>query len=103
MRADVVGGALTDQTRRSPSQHAIEFVDQQIDRLVGIARCYRRREIRPCDFDPSLRRDHPLPMLGIRFNVDPYAENIVMVAEQPFGLRLQGRFHCVGQPEVYSA
>ena len=100
MRPNVVGGTLPHEAGRSLSQHAVEFVDKQIDRFVGIAGCHRRRQIRSGDFDAALCCDDPHSAVKIRFNVDPHPEDVGMVTEKPFGFPSEGRFHCVGQPNV---
>ena len=100
MRPDVVGCSLPDDTGRSPAQHAVEFVDEQIGRLVSIARGDGSTPIRPGNLDPSLRREHPSPMVKIGFNVDAHAKNIRLVAEKSFRFRFESRFHCVGELDV---
>ena len=103
MRTDVVGCTLPDHAGRSPPQHAVEFVDEQIGRLVGIAGCNRRTQIRSRNLDPSLGREHPLPVVEIGFHVDAHAKYVRLMAEKPFGFRFKSRFHCVGEPEVNAA
>ena len=100
MRPDVVGCTLSDDAGRSPTQHAIEFVDEQIGRLVGVARCDGGTHIRPRNLNPSLGCEHPSPMVKIGFNVDAHAKNIRLVAEKPFGFRFVSRLHCVGELDV---
>ena len=100
MRPDVDGCTLSDDAGRSPAQHAVEFVDEQIGRRVGIARCDGGTHIRPRNLDPSFGREHPLPMVKIGFNVDAHAKNIRLVTEKSFGFRFESRFHCVGELEV---
>ena len=103
MRADVVGCTLPDKARRSPPQHAVEFIDEQIGRLVGIAGCYRRTQIRARNLNPSLGREHPLPVAEIGFHVDAYAKNIRLVPEKSLGFRFESRFHGVGEIKVNAA
>ena len=103
MRPDVVGCTPPDDAGDSPPQHAIEFVDEQIGRLVGIARCNRGTHIRPCNLDPALGREHPLPVVEIGLHVDTHAENIRLVAEKSFGFRFESRFHGVGELDVNAA
>ena len=100
MRPDVVGGALPDYAGRSPAQHAVEFVDEQIGRRVGIVRCYRGTQIGSRNLDSSFGREHPLPVMDIGFNVDAHAKDIRLVAKKSFGFRFESRFHCVGELNV---
>jgi len=100
MRPDVTGCALPDYAGCSPPQHAVEFVDEQISRFVGVARCDRGAHIRPGNLDPSFGREHSFPVANIGFDVDAHTKNIRLMAEKPFGFSLERRFHCVGELEV---
>jgi hypothetical protein len=103
MCSNVVGCTLAYDGRRSPPQHAVEFVDKQIGRLVGIVRCHRGTQIRSRNFDAPLGREHPLPMVNVGFHVDADAENVGLVTEEPCSLRFEGCFHCFSELKMNAA
>ena len=81
MRSNVVRSAPTDNSGHSLPQHAVEFVDEQIDRSVGVFRRHRRGQIRSGNLNSSFGYEDACPIAEVTFNVDAHSKNIRLVAE----------------------
>ena len=75
------------------TQEAIEFVDEEVEGLVGVVAADARDQIRAGDFDVALGDELRADGVGfVEFEVDAQADEVVVVAQEArgfFGGRLR--------------
>ncbi len=82
---------------------AVELVDQQVDRLVGVLGGDGREHVGAADLDVAFGDEHGASAGGVVFEIDADAIDSRFVPEQAFGLASQGVAQGVGEGEVDTA
>lgn len=100
MCSDVIRCASAKDRGRSSTQHAIEFVDQEIDSLIGVTVDDSGGQVRPRHLDMPFRCECMNAPPMIAGDIDSHANDVRLVAKQAFSLLADCRFDGRGQPEM---
>lgn len=84
-------------------EEAVEFVDQEVDGLVGVFRGDAREEVGAANFDMAFGDEYGATAGCIVFEVDPDAVDSGLVAEEAFGFAAEAVAKGVGEGEVDTA
>jgi len=86
------------------AEESVEFVDEEIDGLIGIVAVNGGNEVGAKNLDLTLGDKVVLGRLGfVQFDVDTDAIDARFVAQEATGFFLDGRFHCIAKVEVNTA
>ena len=88
---------------RAAMKRAVELVDQEIDRLVGVLGGDAGEQIGAADFNMALGHEDGPASRGVVFEIDANAIDVGGVAEELFGFSAKGVAKGVGVGEVDSA
>ena len=101
--ADVADGAAAHGGSRALAEKPVEFVDEEVDGIVGILRGDRGGKVGTGDLDATLGGEDPRVPAVSAFDVHAKAEDFRFVPEESFGFGFDRGFHGLGEPEVNTA
>jgi hypothetical protein len=88
---------------RAPVKRAVEFVDQKVDRLVGVFGSDACEQVGSADFDVTFGHENRASAGRVVLQIDTDPVDIPRVAEEAFGFSTESVAEGVGEGEVDSA